>query len=360
LALIPLCILILIGCKPVTTSLPNPLPVRSITASPTVFAETIPTVTPTPIPFLEAAKQTFINLNAITSIFLSEYQADIWVVGDNGFIAHRSSMGHITRMDSPVPVNLTDVTFLAPDNGWIVGKSELILHWDGLEWIVSKPAVIDSGGPYQYDFYSVAFSKADDGWAAGCVGSEGGGFFLVYHWDGVSWSKVSFPEDLYLRACVHDVLAISPTDVWFVGTEWDSGKEYGRTVHWNGEQWIVISELNAYNLYSISGLSSDNIWAITLDGIVLNWNGVEWGEKIQLESANIIHARASDDIFAVGNKTWHWNGAVWKDISLRTNLPANIKIMGIVDGPIDDGGRTEISILDSSGILYWFTYKKFE
>jgi len=142
-----------------------------------------------------------------------------------------------------------------------------------------------------------------------------------------------------------------------VGTEWDSGQEYGLTLHWNGKQWNVITELNAYNLYSISALSSDNIWGITRNGIVLNWNGFAWSEKTRLDSANIIHARASDDIFAVGNKIWHWNGADWKDISLNTNLPVDIEIMGIVDGAVNEGGHPQIYILDSSGILYWFIYE---
>jgi photosystem II stability/assembly factor-like uncharacterized protein len=300
----------------------------------------------------------------MTAVHSLEYLTDVWVVGDHGFIAHQPSLGSTQRMDSPEPVNLYDVTFVAPNDGWIVGEDELILHWNGKDWEVSKPAVIDRW-PYSYDLYSVAFNEANDGWAAGCIGSEGGEYFLVYHWDGTGWSEVSLSDERNLWACVHDIVAVSSTDVWMVGTGRKEGKEYGFTVHWDGINWKRFSDLVTYSIASISALSSDNIWAITRSGMVLNWNGVEWSEKAKLDYANsfsgpIIFAREPDDIFAAGNKVWHWNGTTWTDLSSHGNLPIDTEIKGIVEGSIDEGGHPFIYIVDSFGKMYSFTYEKFK
>jgi hypothetical protein len=80
-----------------------------------------------------------------------------------------------------VRANLYDVDFVSPDDGWVVGEDSLILHWNGEDWKVSKPVIIDPGGRDSYDLYSVAFIDTNDGWAAGCTGTEGGKYFLVYH-----------------------------------------------------------------------------------------------------------------------------------------------------------------------------------
>ena len=351
--------ILLSGCNPVTT--PSSVPILENIAKPlpTFTPSPVPTITPTAIPFLHVAKSPLSTLNAMTRVSLTDGTTGIWVVGDNGLIAYEPSLGSIQRMDSPEPVNLYDVDFVSFDDGWIVGEDSLILHWNGKDWVESKPAVGGSRWPYSYDLYSVAFNEANDGWAAGCTGSEGGEYFLVYHWDGTGWSEIALSDEGNLWACVHDIVALSSTDVWMVGTGWNEGKEYGLTVHWDGNHWEIFSELVSYNIYSISALSSDSIWAITDDGIILNWNGREWSENSHLDSANIIYARASDDVLAVGDKIWNWNGNDWQDISLNTNLPVDRDIKSIVEGSVDEGGHPIIYLLDSSGILYWFTYEKF-
>jgi hypothetical protein len=44
-----------------------------------------------------------------------------------------------------VRANLYDVDFVSPDDGWVVGEDSLILHWNGEDWKVSKPVIIDPG-----------------------------------------------------------------------------------------------------------------------------------------------------------------------------------------------------------------------
>jgi len=303
---------------------------------------------------LHVSASSLVHLNAMTSVSASDGTTSVWTVGDDGFIAYTSQDGYITRIDSPVREQLYDVDFVSPDNGWIVGANALILHWNGTAWQVSQPPY-DSRWPYSYDLYNVAFTEADDGWAAGCTGTEGGEQFLVYHWDGSIWSDVTVSEEGNLWACVHDMVALSSTDVWLVGTGWYDGNEYGVSAHWNGSEWQLNSELRAYSMYSLSALASDNIWAITRNGIVLHWNGVKWTEQGQLESANLIFARDVDDVFAVGTRIWHWNGTVWNDISSSGNFPADVEIKTILSPYNAELGEPIVWMLDTSGQIYSFS-----
>jgi hypothetical protein len=293
---------------------------------------------------------------------VAEFLYDKWMVGYEGLIfRYNVDAGYFSLIDAPVRENLYDVEFVSSNDGWIVGRGSLILHWDGEKWDVARQA-IGRGGPYTYDLYKVVFTEANDVWAAGCSGSEGGEYFLVYHWDGATWSDVSFPEDLYLHGCIHDVLAFSSTDVWLVGTDWYDGKEYGVVVHWDGERWNVIPELRIYNIVSMSALSSNDIWAVTRYGIVLHWNGTEWREVTQLDSAGsfsvpIIYAQGSDDIFVAGNKVWHWNGNDWTDISVSSNIEEDSKIVDMVAFP-SPAFPLETWMLDSSGMIYTFHWRK--
>lgn len=297
------------------------------------------------------------HLNAMTSVLEPDGTTSVWAVGDDGLIFRMSQMGSIGRIDSPEREKLYDVDFVSSDNGWSVGANGLIMHWNGTDWQVSKPAE-ESRWPYSSDLYRVAFTDANDGWAAGCTGSEGGEYFLVYHWDGISWKEVSLSNERNLWACVHDIATFSSTDVWMVGTTWREGKEYGITVHWNGSEWAIISELSSYKIYSLSALSSDNIWAITGNGIVLYWNGVEWKEQVKLEAANIIFAQNTEDVFAIGTKIWYWDGGTWTDLSASSNFPADVEIKAVMAPYLAESGFADVWMLDVSGRIFTFNHPR--
>jgi photosystem II stability/assembly factor-like uncharacterized protein len=361
-------VILLVGCSvPSPTSSIVPENTFTVTSTFASTPESTEAQTPTSSPFLVASKHELLGVNAFTPISSTTNagQMDSWVVGNGGFITHWGNYAYPTYFDSPTGSrDLYDVDFVSPDNGWIVGEDELILHWNGNAWEISKTFNIESGWPYRYDLYNVTFIEANDGWAAGCIGSEGGEYFLVYHWDGISWTEVSLSDERNLWACVHDIVALSSDNVWMTGTGWDMGKEYGVTMHWNGIRWERFADLNSYNIYSMSALSPDNIWAVTRYGVVLNWNGIEWSEKTQLdftglEYVPVIFARGLEDVFVAGNKIFHWDGRFWMEISSNSNIPDDMNIVDIVEGGISEGGNLGIYMLDSSGILYWFSKESF-
>jgi hypothetical protein len=356
IAVVLLSLTLLSSCSLIIPPASAPILVSTVTPWLTLTPSPIPTLTPTAIPFLHVSKQKIIALNAMTDVSSPAGTTGVWFVGDDGFIAHKFSEGYTVYTESPERRPLNDVDFISPDDGWIVGAGGLIMHWNGTKWNVAKPSTFE---PYYfYNLSQVAFTDANDGWAAGDVNSEGGCQFLIYHWDGATWTEVSLPEDWALLGCVHDMAALSSSDVWVVGTNRSQGTEVGVTVHWDGNDWKIVSELSSYNIYSVSALSPNNIWAITGKGVVLNWDGVEWKEEIQLDRANTIFAQTPDDIFAVGTKIWYSNGDGWTDISLSTNLPADAEIKGIIAPYIAESGYPNVWMLDTSGILYTFTHPR--
>ena len=348
--------ILLSSCSPVATSSPAPTIVSTETSWITFTPSPIPTFTSTPTPLMQISKRKVVRLNAMTDVPSPEGTLGVWMVGEDGFIAYQDSYGSPIYTESPERGHLNDVDFISADDGWIVGAGGLILHWGGTKWEISKPSI--SAQFAFYDLTQIAFTEATDGWAAGDVSNEGGSQFLIYHWDGATWTEVSLPEDWNLLGRIDHLVALSSTDVWVFGTNRKLETDTGVTIHWDGNQWKLFPELRSYNISSVSALSTDNIWAITQEGVVLNWDGVEWKEKTQLENANTIFAQAPADIFAVGTKIWYWNGDRWTDVSLANNFPEDAEIKDLLAPYKAESGLPDIWILDASGIIYTFDHPR--
>ena len=349
------CIL-LSSCSPVAASSPASPIVSTATSWITFTPSPIPTFTSTPTPFLQFWKQTVVKLNAMTDVSSTEGTLGVWMVGEDGFIAYQNSYGSTIYTQSPERMNLNDVDFISANDGWIVGEGGLILHWGGTKWEISMPYI--SAQFAFYDLTEIAFTEATDGWAAGEVSNEGGSQFLIYHWDGATWTEVSLPEDWNLLGRIDHLVALSSTDVWVFGTNRKSESGTGVTIHWDGNQWKLFPELRSYNISSVSALSTDNIWAITREGVVLNWNGIEWKEKIQLDQASTIFAQNPGDIFAVGTKIWYWNGETWTEIFTSSDYPADAEIRSILAPYKAESGYPDLWLVDASGVIYSFAHPR--
>lgn len=147
---------------------------------------------------------------------------------------------HWTSVASPNIANrshrLEDVEMIAADDVWAVGSSRdigglyrtLILHWNGSNWtIVPSPNL-----PGENSLTGVSGTSANDVWAVGGAWDGVTSRQLFLHWDGGTWSQVEGPGGATAcAACVGDVLALGPGDVWAVG----SG-----IGHWDGEAWTIV------------------------------------------------------------------------------------------------------------------------
>jgi len=99
------------------------------------------------------------------------------------------------------------------------------------------------------------------------------------HWDGSSWAVVDNPLGSTF-ADLSGVHALGTDDVWAVGAFGQKGYASPLAMHWDGSAWHVSSlpSTIAAALESVSGLSSNDVWAVGLANtqLVLHWDGFSW------------------------------------------------------------------------------------
>ena len=286
------------------------------------------------------------RLNAVAALSAN----DVWAVGNvYNRAGGSSSRTLIQRWDgsrwnvvpSPNPgersgPSLNAVYARSSNDAWAVGSyaesgsiRTLTMHWDGSQWtIVPNPTpTFGTGGI----LHSVGGVAANDIWAVGeLVGSQYGNFFIL-HWDGTQWSQVTADGFGILRG----VEAIATNDVWAVGYQ-----TYGEgiTIHWNGVQWSAVPIPNPkptvqIRLYGVTALSPTNVWAVGTisnnpytseyrynDSYVQRWDGVRWSvvEDAVAGSSKLFGvAGVEGEIWAVGGfdtpqtLAEKWDGSRW-------------------------------------------------
>jgi hypothetical protein len=261
--------------------------------------------------------------------------------------------------------------FNSPNDGWACGHDGtgqgkmIFLHWDGVGWKEYEyPGWFDAYGTVtSIDIADVFFIAPDDGWAVGFVSFENDDFFgFVLRYDGVGWylfeTEVSF----------YKIYGIATNDVWFLTGSYDSDM-----YHWNG------TEFEYYNLYpgnyglrALAFGSPTEGLAIGDYRFIYHWDGVTWNlitydagtmltdvaydtpttawiagdYAIRWENGDYhilynsdawfgyVHFSSPDEGWMVGNEsteehpypysegfTWHWNGVQWT----RIDIPEDMK-----------------------------------
>ena len=225
--------------------------------------------------------------------------SDAWAVGyayTGFYYRYRVMVVHwdgSSWTDSPVPgrfgaySELKGVDAVSADDVWAVGDSRqeaLIEHWDGTSWsVVPGP----STGSATSFLTAVSFDAPDDGWAVGSLTrarpapTYSVSRPLLLHWDGIRWTRERRPQGI---GELSDVVAITPDDVWAVGST------EGRTVavHRDGDSWSIVptpSPGASATLTSVGALASTGVWTVgeqrqhpgaALRTLVERWNGTSW------------------------------------------------------------------------------------
>ena len=183
---------------------------------------------------------------------------------------------------SPVPApdgaNLTNVlsavSAISPDDVWAAGYyilppfsiQPLIEHWDGRAWELIAPDPLPEGTTLNY-LHDVDAASSSDVWAVGRWGESRGTQPLIEHWDGVSWTRTTLPRIQARIAALEGIAAIAGDDVWAVGgTAGDSAALL--SMRWNGATWRRFGVPARYNagLVDVFALSPSDIWAVGSQG----------------------------------------------------------------------------------------------
>jgi len=174
--------------------------------------------------------------------------------------------------------------FTSSDNGWACGLTwndeekkdyPLLIHWNGTEWEeYPYGGWFDEEGFKNIDLHDISFSSPDDGWCVGDVVdklNEIHGFVLKYN--GTEWYL--FQNNLGVT--VYIVFSISKNDVWFdIYPTWEEGSVL---YHFDGND-IKRCDTSPSNpgIYDIAFSSSTEGLAVGNYYSVYHWDGTRWTE----------------------------------------------------------------------------------
>jgi len=183
------------------------------------------------------------------------------------------------------------------------------------------------------------------------------------------WQVVASPNEGQDSA-LKDVLALSSTNVWAVGTAGQIRSGDGPTAplieHWDGSAWTAVPSpfmpKGQAELRSIDGVASNDLWAVGFansHALVEHWDGTIWslvqtprlGTTVSLDG---VAAVSPTDVWAIGAAyaprlrrfrpiAEHWDGSVWT----ATVLPWQRR------SEVSPGGIVALSSTDVWATGYW-------
>src|SRR5205823_6123512 len=105
----------------------------------------------------------------------------------------------------------------------------------------------------------------------------------------VARSWVEVPAPIPSPGNISGIAAVTDTDVWSVGYQFQDGSNVVLTQHWDGGTWSVVPAQmpsDPYSFFSgVIALNSRNVWAVgySLDSdgvlfsnLVEHWDGLSW------------------------------------------------------------------------------------
>ncbi len=299
---------------------------------------------------------------------------DVWAVGhgDNGALIEHWDGARWQRMPAPqgsgTGAALAGVTAIAANNVWAVGAdaradTALALQWDGVRWTgVPLPRIRGA-------LTGVAAVSPHDVWAVGH--SDRGA--LVVHWDGRRWQTVALPDT---AMGLQGVAALSPRDIWTVGAglieSVTSGVGTqsccsGLAARWDGRDWVEpaspASGDLATSLNAVAAVSPRDVWAVgSLDlgvgearALIVYWDGRRWQVASSPDGAAThdvlagVSAVSARDVWAVGGQMLieQWDGHVWRVISPASVLPlaAILQIALVLAGVVLTAGQRRLAVV---------------
>ncbi len=241
-------------------------------------------------------------------------------------------------LDSTAAISATEI--------WAVGycskdgaaDQTLTERWNGSTW-----REIASPNPSTASILQgVAALSSKNVWTVGYFLNKAGTFqTLIEHWNGSTWSLVPSPNVTKHDNNLNGVTAISPNNVWAVGSAFNSSETHTLVEHWDGRTWSIVPSPNIAAartiLASVSGTSSNDVWSVgyayTQNGLlapILHWNGRTWSlvtspsVRSGVAELHSVKALSRKDVWAVGSYvsqagvslplTEHWNGAKWSTV----------------------------------------------
>ncbi len=160
------------------------------------------------------------------------------------------------------------------------------------------------------------------------------GRHIVYRYNGSEWKvePIPAPDPPFDALDPRSVTGFGADDIILVGGELGLREgvaiDTAYVIRYNGTRWIKMGLPQGRGLFSVSSISSGEIWAGGRD-VVLHWNGVQWKQvQVPLYPQGMqflsIVALASNDVYMNGFRNdvvqpldttayflYHYNGTSW-------------------------------------------------
>jgi hypothetical protein len=197
-------------------------------------------------------------------------------------------------------LRLNDVDFSTPDDGWAVGydypnetrRTSTFSHGPDERPVVvrfNESSLERTNPPHDpgTELTGVDAISPSDVWV---VGTQHPNKYrttetISYHWDGSTWTNVPVPSP-GRYAWLRDVVAVTPNDIWAVGSfeKPDDGPVETLVLYYDGIRWSRVptpSPSESAALMAIDATSSESAWAVgswmsNRRPLVMRWNGEEW------------------------------------------------------------------------------------
>jgi photosystem II stability/assembly factor-like uncharacterized protein len=202
--------------------------------------------------------------------------------------------------------NLNGIALVSTSEGWAVGNSGTIQHFDGSSW-----SLIASGTTS--DLLGVSFGPptGPNSNAGFAVGGSGGTAVALY-WGGVGWSQIANGLSAPGAQKLSSVFEITSTDAWAV----DSAS--GAFWHWSGSAglgggWNNVGSASA-GLNSVFMTSPTDGWAVGTGGIIYRYSGGSWTLYTTVaQTLNSVFMVDQNDGWAVGasGAIYQYSSGVW-------------------------------------------------
>jgi len=233
------------------------------------------------------------------------YYYYIWGIGSNDAYAlgGRSGYSYLAHYDGSQWTE-ERLDFIPTGKIWGTSSDDLyilaspgIYHYDGVSWSKVSSFPADFLGVNDLHFFSTNNIYAINSWD-------------IAHYNGADWKKLN-QRDVSIGIAFNSVWPVADDNIYSVG---------GHLFHYDGLVWQNLdpSDLIHENLTAVSGADSSSIYAVGTHGTIIKIDGLAW-EKLESgtsSSLTDISVLNDNDICVVGsdNTVLRYDGSEWRNI----------------------------------------------